>query len=288
MPVNLVLGTAQFGAAYGINNKTGRRLPDKEISDILRKAFSSGIDLLDTAQAYGESESVLGALSANAGRFNIISKFTVTPGSAPRKLLSESLSRLRTGGLYAFLYHRFSDFEVSSSWYRELIGLKSEGLFGKLGFSVYYPREIISLLDRDVAFDLVQLPYSVFDRRFEPLLPELKKRGVEVHARSLFLQGLVFRVPEELPSGLESIRPKLERLRSISEAEDIPLSVLCLCFGFLNKHLDRLVVGVDGVRDLEDAVSSMGRKAEVSRVYEELSCLQEKDESIILPVNWRK
>lgn len=287
MAPKLALGTVQFGAAYGINNKTGR-VPESEVADILRKAVLSGIDMLDTAQAYGESEAVIGGMPALSGSFRIVSKFTAGPGLDPKSLLSGSLTRLNTSRLYAFLYHKFPDFGDYPGWFEELLRLKSEGSIEKVGFSVYYPHEIRSLLDRGIKFDLVQLPYSVFDRRFEPLFPELKKAGVEIHARSLFLQGLAFRDPEQLPFGLDRIKPRLDRLRRISEENSIKVSALCLCFGLLSPDIDRLVIGADCLADLEDTLSGIGKTREVAKVYDELRLLKEDNEDLILPFKWKK
>ncbi len=287
MITKLALGTVQFGAVYGINNKTGR-VPEGEASGILRRAYSAGVDMLDTAQTYGESEAVLGRARPPDAKFKIVSKFTAGTGLTPKSLFAESRARLKTAGLYAFLYHKFSDFRDYSDWHEELLGLKADGSLEKIGFSVYYPHEVQALLDGGVKFDVVQLPYSVFDRRFEPLFPALREAGVEVHVRSVFLQGLAFMKPSELPAGLAGMKGKIERLRAVSEKSGIPVSALCLCFGLLNSGIDRVVIGVDGLADLENNLASAARKDEVAKIYDELCLLREDDEEIILPFKWKK
>jgi aryl-alcohol dehydrogenase-like predicted oxidoreductase len=139
-----------------------------------------------------------------------------------------------------------------------------------------------------VKFDLVQLPYSVFDRRFEPLFPSLKKAGIEVHVRSIFLQGLVFMGPANLPPGLLGIRPKLERLLGLVEETGLPVSALCLCFALSNAGIDRVVIGVDGLPDLENNLAASARLSEIKTVYSELCSLSVDDEDLILPFNWKK
>ena len=287
MTNKLALGTVQFGTVYGINNRTGR-VPEGETAAILRRAYSAGVDMLDTAQAYGESEAVLGRALQPDAKFRIVSKFTAGPDLTPKALFAESLARLNARALYAFLSHKFSDLRDYPGWHKELLELKAGGSLEKVGFSVYYPDELRSLLDGGVKFDLVQLPYSVFDRRFEALLPELKKLGVEVHARSVFLQGVAFMKPSELPPGLAGIKEKLERLHAVSEKSGLPVSALCLCFGLLNDGIDRVVVGVDGLADLEGNLAGAARKDEVAKVSEELCLLREDDEEIILPFKWKK
>jgi aryl-alcohol dehydrogenase-like predicted oxidoreductase len=288
MTARLALGTVQFGAVYGINNKTGR-IPERETAAILRRASLAGVDILDTSQAYGESETVLGGILPSLRvPLRVVSKFIAGPGLSPGVLLSGSLARLKQKALYAFLYHRFSDFADYPGWYEELLHLRDGGATGKIGFSVYYPRELQSLLDGGIKFGLVQVPYSVFDRRFEPLFPVLKKAGIEVHVRSVFLQGLAFMDPAALPAGLSGIRPKLERLRSLAGKTGVPVSALCLCFALRNPGVDRVVIGVDGLTDLENNLAGSGRQAEIERAYPELLTLAEKDEELLLPFKWKK
>jgi len=283
----LALGTVQFGTVYGIKNRTGR-IPEKEAAAILARAGAAGVEMLDTAQTYGDSEAVLGRIMPPAARFRIVSKFSAVPGVSVKALLESSLSRLRVNGLYSFLYHKFSDFRERPEGYRELLELKAAGLIEKTGFSVYYPSEIRLLLDGGVKFDLVQLPYSVFDRRFEPLLPELKKAGVEVHARSVFLQGAALMKPEELPAGLSVLGSKLKRLEALSAKAGIPRPALCLCFALLNAGIDRVVIGVDGAADLEANLAGAGLYKEAAGVCAELGELEEKDENFLLPFKWKK
>jgi len=284
----LALGTVQFGTVYGINNKNGQ-VPEKEVAGILRRAGLAGIDMLDTAQSYGESEAVLGtALQSLNSRFKIVSKFVAGPHLTPRRLFSESLIRLKADRLYAFLYHKFSDFRDYPGWHEELLELKTGGHLEKVGFSVYYPQELQSLLDRGVKFDIVQLPYNVFDRRFEFLFPALRKQNIEVHVRSVFLQGLVFMKSSEIPAALAGIKTKISRLHAVSKKSGVPVSALCLCFGLLNDGIDRVVIGVDGLADLENNLTGLNRRAETEKVCDELCLLREDDEGLILPSKWKK
>lgn len=287
MTAKLALGTVQFGAVYGINNKTGR-ISEKDAASILDRAWSDGVDMLDTAQAYAESEVVLGRVQPPNARFKIISKFTAGAGLTARGLFADSRVRLNAKKLYAFLYHKFSDFRDYPGWHEDLLEIKARGFIEKVGFSIYYPRDLQSLLDGGVKFDLVQLPYSVFDRRFEPLFPALRKQGIEVHVRSVFLQGLSFMKPSALPPGLAGLKGKLASLHAISEKSGIPVSALCLCFGLLNPGIDRMVIGVDGLSNLENNLAGAGKTEETKKFYSDLCELQENNEDLILPFKWGK
>lgn len=288
MNTKLAIGTVQFGTAYGINNKTGQ-VPEKQVVELLARAYAAGVNIVDTAQAYGESEYVLGrVLPALNKPFRVVSKFIAGPGLTPDALFSDTCARLKVKRLYAFLYHKFSDFQAYPDWHEKLLGIKAKGSLDKIGFSVYYPHEIQFLLDNNVKFDLVQLPYSVFDRRFEVLFPALKERGVEVHVRSVFLQGLAFTSTSNLPAYLERMRPRIELINSISRKVGIPVVALCLCFAYINPCIDKVVIGLDGIGDLESALDSIKWKDEVVKICSELSALKENNEMLILPHNWGK
>ena len=81
---------------------------------------------------------------------------------------------------------------------------------------MYSPDGLISLLDRGIDFDIVQVPYSIFDRRFEKYFDLLKRKGKEIQARSVFLQGLAFLELEDLPASLLTAKPQLKNLRLIA------------------------------------------------------------------------
>ena len=200
----LCLGTVQFGLPYGITNQSGQ-VNESEVRQILRLAVSSGINLFDTAQAYGSAEVVLGrAWPANAPR-KLISKL---PPGAPRQSweisLKTSLQRLQTPKLDAFLLHRASDLlspdgEALLEW---LEGLRHRGLVERIGVSIYEASELEGLpLDH---LQLVQLPLSVYDQRLvrNDTLARLHQRGIAVHVRSVLLQGLLLQSPQQWPPHL--------------------------------------------------------------------------------------
>ena len=202
----LCLGTVQFGLAYGVTNKSGQ-VPEDEVRKILDLASSSGICLLDTAQAYGISEEVLGnCWPADAPR-RLISK--LSPGASRQSWedsLTTSLQRLHTSQLDAFLLHRASD--LLSTDGEELLywleSLRNRGLVKRIGVSIYEASDLEGLpLDR---LQLVQLPLSVYDQRLiiDGTLSKLHDLGLAVHVRSVLLQGLLLQYSEYWPDHLSS------------------------------------------------------------------------------------
>ena len=283
----LALGTAQFGLDYGINNRRGM-IPEGEIAQILSYATVHGIDTLDTAAAYGDSEERIGRYQAGSGqKFKIVSKLPKDAGD-PVAALTGSLAKLKANSLYGYLFHDFQTYENNRGAWDELVALKAQGQIKKIGLSLYYPAELEKALADGLMFDLVQVPYNVFDRRFERYLPDLKKLGVEVHVRSIFLQGLFFREVATLSHYFDRIKNKLTRLREIAGREKSSLLEVTLGFALANPLIDKVVIGVDNLSNLQEILAAEDVAVQAAGQTVDLSELREDDEAIILPFNWEK
>lgn len=283
----LVLGTAQFGMDYGINNNRGK-IPREEVFKILNEALSSGIDTFDTAYAYGESEIAIGDfIRTFQGNLKIISKLPKCEPSEVESFFNISVDRLGVDSLHGYYIHSFQNYIENPGIWEILEEMKAYGRIGKIGFSLYYPSELEYILNNNINVDMIQVPYSVFDRRFEKYFPILINKNVEVYVRSIFLQGLGFRDPLKLEGNFEKIKDKILGLRSISKKMNIPLASLFLNFAMLNNSVNRVVIGVDSLENLKEIVATSAQEDEVKQIMEELASFREDDEQIILPVNWK-
>jgi len=199
----LVLGTAQFGMNYGIANKTGQPSTD-EIAKILNLARHHGIHMIDTAIAYGDSEKNLGEVGLEG--FEIVTKLPEIPDNTDIEswILAEvqsSLARLRVKQLYGLLLHKPQ--QINTRLVENIINtlgiLKKEKLVKKIGVSVYSPEELSNILTRFIP-DIVQLPFNLIDQRFlcTGWFDKLQERNIEVHSRSVFLQGLLLMPYQEV------------------------------------------------------------------------------------------
>ena len=281
--LKLALGTAQFGLDYGINNLRGK-IPPEEAFRILDAAHAGGIDTLDTALVYGDSEKVLGEyLRKHDKKFRVVSK---TKGVSKEQILASLNSSLEILGverLDAYLFHDFDAFAKNPSIWEAMESLKKSGSIGKAGFSLYRPSELGWILDHRIPVNIIQIPFSVLDQRFLPMLQRAKDCGIEIHARSVFLQGLVFKDSESLDRRFSSIGGQLKELRSLSARTGLSLSHLCLGFASGNPIIDRVVIGVDGLAQLEELMSFDDLPNEASA---QLSRFQIDDERILLPFLW--
>ena len=190
----LALGTVQFGCQYGLNSVQPTKLD--EVQSLLEFARESGIHLLDTSPAYGNAEEVLGKVSA-CDNFEIVSKYSDLSISVEDSF-NQTLSQLGAKKLFGYLIHYFDMYQKCPNIWDDFLKLKSEGKVAHIGFSLYEPSELEYLINRKVDFDILQIPMNILDRQFEPYLKELHDRGVILHVRSVFLQGLFFKNRNEL------------------------------------------------------------------------------------------
>ena len=281
----LELGTAQFGMRYGINNR--EKIPTPEIFDILKMAKDAGVDTLDTAYQYGGSELALGQfLERHDEGFKVISKLPDCTKEDAESFLSASLKRLKIDHIDGLLYHSFSTFEKDPSTFDKLTEFKTRGLTRRIGFSLYHPSELEKILAKNVVFDIAQVPFSVFDRRFEPYLAELAQRRIEVQARSVFLQGLFFSDVASLPAHFEPARSRLAKLEAIKSKYHLSIAALCLNFVAQHKEIGRIIVGVDSERHFRE-LACVEVIDDFVAPGNELDELRMENESILLPYKWR-
>ncbi len=203
----IALGTVQFGIDYGISSTNGRVRPEV-VRQILSYAYSQNIDLLDTAPAYGNSEQVLG--EANVQSFKVITKtrhFDKDEIGADEAILMKkdfyhSFECLKQDDVYGVLMHNADDLlkPGSQNIFNQLKELKQEKKIEKIGVSIYDHNQLQAILE-NFDIDLVQLPFNILDKRLvdSGMLTMLQNKGIEVHARSIFLQGLLLMNEQDRP-----------------------------------------------------------------------------------------
>ena len=288
-PAKIALGTVQFGLAYGISNKKGQ-VSYSEVKDILRLAAEAGIETLDTAYDYGTSEEILGkALKNEKLRFKIISKLPVIATLRElNEVIEISLRRLNQTAIYGYLIHDFASFINEPKIWDELTKFKRQKVIQKIGFSLYYPHQLETLEKCHIDYDIIQVPFNVFDQRFVSFFPKLRERGVEIHTRSIFLQGLFFKGIDKLHESFNSIKNKIIGIQNIANKYRIHLNELLLGFGLLNENIDRVIIGVDSIDHLKKNLNVLLSMDKIEQIRELLFQFREEEETILLPFNWEK
>jgi len=293
-PRMLVLGTAQLGLPYGLANKTGQ--PDQKMATaIIREAWNNGIREFDTAQGYGESESVLGRALSEIGvsqEAQIITKFHPDldhlNATALSNSVDKSLQKLGVPSVFGILLHRE---EMLSVWEKGLgkilHEIVSSGRVNHMGVSVYSPDKAIQALNlHDV--DIVQVPTNILDRRFEEkgvFEVAIEKRKT-VYIRSVFLQGLILMDLNEIPEKMAFARPVLEKLELVSK--DLGLTRHEMALGYLKKQIPsaKLVVGADTPEHVKENRKCWDKKPPASLAPMIKKYFDQIDEKILNPTLW--
>ena len=284
----LVLGTAQFGLAYGLANETGKVSSDT-VQQLLKVASAFNITMLDTAIAYGDSEQVLGL--HNLAKFEITSKLPAVPSNCLNveewivEQTVSSLKRLSTDKLNGLLLHRPDQLLESNGEkiYKSMLRLKEQGTVDKIGVSIYGPDELSELIKR-FDFDVIQAPMNILDRRMENtgMLKQLKKTGVAIHIRSAFLQGLLLMPSEKIPVYFTPWASLIKQYHHWLNQQGI--SPLQACLSYLNQYsdIDKIIVGVDSIWQLKQIAAAMD-----TPITDIPDCLQSVDEGLINPSRWQ-
>ena len=287
----IALGAVQFGIDYGVNSTEGQVEP-KEVENILHYARSKGINLLDTAPAYGSSEKVLGQIGTE--NFKVVTKTrhfdSLEINDSDVNLLNNdfynSLKNLRQDSVYGVLVHNADDLLKSGSEkiFKQLQKLKHAKKIVKIGVSVYDHSQLQTILD-NFDIDLVQLPFNILDRRMvdSGMLVKLQEKDIEVHARSIFLQGLLLMSEQNRPekfnrwSGLWRIWHEWLNDNQLTALEATTRYAVSM------PETSKVLVGVDNVDQLKEIVASSTRV--LPKVPNELFT---NDTDLLNPSNWSK
>jgi hypothetical protein len=261
--MKLTLGTAQFGLDYGVANAIGK-VDKEETLEILTFAKQAGINTLDTAIGYGDSEKRLG--QAGMDSWNIITKLPEVKVEHSdinywvNSQINNSLLRLNVLSVYGILLHRPLQLleKNGSQLWNSLEGLKERSIAKKIGFSVYSPDELDKLWKAGFIPDIVQAPYNVFDQRLKDSgwLSKLNDNKVEVHTRSVFLQGLLLMPSDKRPKYFSKWNNLFNEWDLWLKTNNISGLEAALNFALSEYLIDKIIVGVDNKTQLSEVISA--------------------------------
>lgn len=303
--MKLALGTVQFGLDYGISNSKGQ-VDALEVSDILKQAINLGIDTLDCAGAYGNSEQILGRLlhsSDYESKFNIISKIPALTNSQDSisTYFHQSLMHLKVDRIDALLFHQADNLLThpkKEQLFQQLQTLKTQQLINRIGVSVYSPAQFISI-GKQYSVDLIQMPLNIFDQRFisREILDLCQKKNIKLHARSLFLQGLLFLEQDKITNYFAPYKDKLIAFAEL--AKYLGCSKLSLALSIVAQELpnslavktsdiiEKVVVGVCSTQQLTEIVNAYQQAKKLSVSTTELQALADQRLGFINPSLWK-
>jgi aryl-alcohol dehydrogenase-like predicted oxidoreductase len=287
----IALGTVQFGIDYGINSTDGKVQLD-EVERILNYAKSQGVELLDTAPAYGNSEQILG--DCNVQKFNVVTKTRhfdcSTIGNQEVELLvsdfNRSLTALKQKSVYGVLFHNADNLlkPESDKLFNRLNDFKQAGKVKKIGVSIYNHEQLQSIVN-NFDIDLVQLPLNILDRRLidSGIFKILQDKDIEVHARSVFLQGLLLMTEQSRPGKFKHWGALWKVWHEWLNDNHITALEATIRYAISMTEISKVLVGVDSTEQLKEIISAS--HGNLPDIPAELFI---NDVNLLNPSNWGK
>jgi len=288
--INLVgklgLGTVQFGMNYGIANNSGQ-IGFDEGRKILKYATKIGLKYLDTAQGYGQSERILGE-HLKAFKKSDFSVVTKTSGSKNdiESNIEKSVKKL---GLTpeVVLAHKVEDY-INPDFNTLLTQIKKKYNISKIGVSIYTKEDIMKV----IAFEdlnVIQCPLNVLDSYLltSGTLDMLKEKNIEIHVRSVFLQGLFYLSEEILKQKFPSAIESLHYLREIAKEVHLTLPELSLLWVLSLNQVDKVFIGVDSLLQLKQHSKILDKRLD-DKIINAVNSLKFSDKNVLNPSLWNK
>ena len=283
----IILGSANFDQIYGIKKNFIKKSEIKKLFDL---AIKSEIKIIDTSPLYNESEKIIGLLNNN--RFKIISKIPKPPKNIKRENIQKwlkqnvmiSLKNLKIKKFECLLLHNANSLlcKNGDEIYKGIRNMKISGFTNKIGVSIY-DFNVLDKILKKFKFNLIQAPFNILDQRLvkEGWLKKLKKRKIEVHVRSIFLQGILLLKHNQLPKKLKKLNKKLMIWKNWLEKNKFSSLQVCLSFVLNQNQLDGVVVGYN-------SASQLNQILKLKKIHNNFTLpnLNIKDKKLIDPRKW--
>ena len=283
----IILGTAQFGSNYGISNTTGDLHLD-QAREIINYASSVSIDCIDTAMDYSQSQTILSKI--NISNMNVISKIPYFHGTDQKSLkemkktILDSIINLGINTYDTLLLHRPE--QLLSGDKEKILNfldlLKNEKITKKVGISIYSPNILSEILDL-YPFDIIQAPINILDQRVIQAkhIDKIKRKNIVLHARSIFLQGLLLMSQNLIPSKFKKFKNIFQEWDDWLNQNSLSPLEACIKFLYQTVHVDNIIVGVQNDSQLKEIM-----KVKKSKLESLPKWPNEIDEMILNPNEW--
>lgn len=294
------LGTAQLGYNYGINNSIGK--PSREAAfEILDAAVANGLNCVDTSDDYGDSEVVIGEWIKARGRNQV--KYLTTKASTPsidhssldalrksmRACVESSKKRLNVEQIPVLMLHAYNDYADDRDNMRKVFEeLKASGDILYSGISAYSFHDYSVLAES--GFDAVQIPQNIFDWKqiVNGGIQKIADAGMMIFVRSVYLQGLVFKDPDQLDPRMDFCREPLLKFRGFCKEYGLNPAELCMSFLLSIPGVTSLVLGCETNQQVADNAALINNtrvftKAEMDEFH---AAFAEMDPRVTNPGMW--
>lgn len=287
--MKLILGTAQFQNGYGITRKKFK-IEKNEINKIFSLAKLSGIKLIDTAEKYKIKNFF--EIKKNFKNMHIITKYQKLPSKNfyqnLKKKIKNDLNQFGVKKLYLLHFHSTKELQKKNN--KEIIrALKlikyKDKLISKIGVSVYEPAEINIIL-KIFKPDVVQIPINILNQEFifSGWIKKLKKMKIQIHVRSIFLQGLLLEKKGFLKKRYKSWHKELRKIDDYIVKKNIDL--LYLSLNFIRKlKVSGILFSCENRVQLSEILKCYKKKINYKLNYYQF---RNKNLKLIDPRKWKK
>lgn len=284
----IILGTVQFGLDYGINNNIGKISIDDSFK-ILKNAFQSGIKVLDSSEKYGNAHDIIGRFHVNNQdiRFKIITKLPPNELIDDLHLKVENyLNVLKVDCLECLMFHSFDSYLSNKSIIEEFNILKKSKKIKNIGVSIYTNKQMESLIDFG-EIDVIQIPFNLLDNLSvkRDLIIKAKNKGIVIHARSVFLQGLFFKSTTDQSKTVKNLKKYLIKINDLASKENIHISDLALNYVVQQNLIDNVLIGVDSQSQLISNIQSLKTQLNKSTISN-IDNIRIHNKDLINPTKW--
>lgn len=265
--MKISLGTVQWGHSYGLTDDSSI-VSHAEINSLIELAMKENIYCLDTSQNYGNAEELIGKYVGM--KIPSITKMSIqarevssnTAENIVKNSINISRNKLNVQTLKGILIHN-TDFLYSKyapKYIDALIKAKNSGLIHKFGFSIYESRDLINVLNLCDP-DILQIPLNVFNQEFLtcPMIAKLSYRGCEIHARSIFLQGLLLLKMKSLPDFFKRYQKDLFEWKEFCIQNEISPMEGCISFIKTAKYVDVVILGVNSKKQFQENITAFNQ-----------------------------
>lgn len=270
-----ILGTAQLGLKYGINNDSGKP-SNEESNKIIERSIDNGIINFDTAIAYGNSNEIL-------NKFVNINIFTKIPYL--KNFTSENIKMYLKQPTFCLYLHDFKNYSIEN-----INILKEEKIIRNVGVSVYDLDEAIIVLE-DNLVDYLQIPFNILDTRWldDKFQNLLKNTSIKIVVRSVYLQGLLINPEKHLKNlKIKNYNYILDNLKNITLELNISLKELCLFYVMSQTWVNDIIFGVETLNQLDENINLINNYKNIDEqtLLKIQNLFKNIDQKIIDPRQW--
>ena len=280
----IIIGTANFSNNYGLKKK---KLSQKKINDLLKTATKYHLNIVDTAQSYGNSEKIIGKFKTQYN-LQVITKLPTFKKKLKKNeiknLILKSNLNLKKKKIDYLLFHNVKDFLKSNFHYPKKVNQFKGIYFKKLGVSVYSPREFLQCI-KYKNLNCVQIPYNILDYRWNKInFEKIKKsKKIEIHVRSIFLKGILPNRIKSLPSWFKEKTKLFNKINRLTKLYNMKFIDICTLYVFEQNWIDKVIIGFSKTKQIEDIFKIVNKKKKINFNNNLFKFLPEK---ILMPKNW--